>query len=72
MNKRIGTYIIPKVTGESYKAYVPTTLPPKPPMDLTRLYPHLEKATLALAELSSIHKNIPNKSLFIYMYTAII
>lgn len=68
MNTRIGTYIIQKVTGEPYKAYVPAKLPPEPPLNLTKLYPYLEKATLALAELNSIHKSIPNTSLFIYMY----
>ena len=68
MNQRIGTYITQKVAGEPYKAYVPQKLPPEPPLDLSRLYPFLEKATLALAELNSIHKSIPNTSLFIYMY----
>ena len=55
MNQRIGTYITQKIAGESYKAYVPPKLPPKPPIDLARLYPYLEKATLALAELNSIN-----------------
>lgn len=68
MNQRTGTYILQKVLGESYKAYVPPKLPPEPFIDLTQLYPYLEKATLALAELNSIHKTIPNTSLFIYMY----
>ncbi len=34
MNKRIGKYIIQKVSGESYKAYIPPELPPEPPIDL--------------------------------------
>jgi hypothetical protein len=68
LNRRIGTYITQKVPGESYKAYIPSKLPPVPPVDLTQLYPCLEKATLALAELNSIHKTIPNTSLFVYMY----
>lgn len=69
MKQRIGTYITsPKVAGESYKAYIPPALPPTPPIDLTQLYSYLEKATSALAELNSIHKSIPNTSLFIYMY----
>lgn len=68
MNKRIGIYITQKVSGESYKAYVPAKLPPEPPIELTLLYPYLEKAALALAELNSIHKTIPNTALFIYMY----
>jgi Fic family protein len=68
MNQRVGTYITQKVPGESYKTYVPPKLPPEPLVDLGRLYPYLEKATLALAELNSICKTIPNPSLFIYMY----
>ena len=68
MNKRIGTYITKKVATESYREYVPSQLPPEPPIDVSSLYPYLEKATLALAELNSIAQIIPNISLFIYMY----
>ena len=68
MSKLIGKYITQKSAGESYKAYVPPALPPKPALDLTEIYPHLEKATHALAQLNSITKSIPNISLFIYMY----
>jgi Fic family protein len=68
MTQRIGTYIAQKGAGESYKAYLPPNLPPQPPLDLTKLYPYLEKATLALGQLNSLHKSIPNTALFIYMY----
>lgn len=68
MSKRLGNYVTQKVSGESYKAYVPAKLPPEPPIDLAILYPYLEKAMQALAELNTIHKTIPNTSLFIYMY----
>lgn len=68
MNQRIGTYIHQKVAAESYKAYIPPKLPPKPQIDLKFLYPILEKATSALVELNSLQKAIPNTSLFIYMY----
>jgi Fic family protein len=67
MNKRIGTYVIQKVQGESYRAYIPPKLPPNPPIELAALYPYLERATLALAELNSLHKTIPNTALFMYM-----
>jgi Fic family protein len=67
MNKRIGTYITKTFPTESYKAYVPAKLPP-PALELEKLYPHLEKATHALAQLNSVHKKIPNTALFIYMY----
>jgi len=68
MQNRIGKYITQKITGESFKAYIPTKLPPNPAIDLTKLYPALEKATIALAELNSVLKSIPNTALFIYMY----
>lgn len=68
MNQRIGTYITQSVPGESYRAYIPAKLPPEPSILLPQIYPHLEKAALALAELNSIHKVIPNTALFIYMY----
>jgi len=68
MKKRIGTYLTHKVSGESYRTYIPPKLPPTPPIDLERLYPYLEKATQALAELNSVAKSIPNISLFIYIY----
>jgi Fic family protein len=68
MNKRIGKYITQNTAGEPFKAYVPPFLPPDPPLDLQPFYPLLEKATLALAELNSLTRSIPNKTLFIYMY----
>lgn len=68
MNKRVGLYSTQKASGESYKAYLPAKLPPEPPLELGLLYPYLEKATHALAELNSLHKTIPNTTLFIYMY----
>lgn len=43
-------------------------MPPRPDIDLTILYPKLEKANQALGELNGISKTIPNAALFIYMY----
>lgn len=68
MNTRIGKYILQNMTDESYKAYVPQKLPPNPPLQLDKLYPFLEKATFALGELNSLSGDVPNVSLFIYMY----
>ncbi|MBS1986926.1 Fic family protein [Candidatus Dependentiae bacterium] len=67
-NKRIGNYLNQSVVGGHYNAYIPQDLPPAPPLDLQVLYPYLEKATKALAELNSSTQAIPNTSLFIYMY----
>ncbi len=66
--KRLGTYVLQKLKEDSYKAYIPPLLPPNPPLNVSMLYPALEKATLAIAELNGITKSIPNTSLFIYMY----
>ncbi len=68
MNKRIGFYALQKVAGEPFNAYVPPKLPPDPSIDVARLYPDLEKATHAVAQLNSVAKSIPNVSLFLYMY----
>lgn len=68
MNNRAGKYITQTGPGESYKAFIPAKLPPQPPIDISKLYTSLEKATLTLAELNSFHKAIPNTALFIYMY----
>ncbi|MBS0185419.1 MAG: Fic family protein [Proteobacteria bacterium] len=68
MHQRIGKYIIQKIGGETYQAYVPPKLPPNPALKLDKFYLSLEKATLALSELNSMHKYISNTSLFIYMY----
>ncbi len=68
MNKRIGTYITKEVAGESYKVYIPPNLPLEPAVDLKKLSGLLEKSVAALSKLNNISKNIPNKSLFMYMY----
>ena len=68
MNKDIGRHLTKKIAGETYKAYIPTSLQTMPPIQLDLLYPILEKATIALEKLNNITKSIPNTSLFIYMY----
>ena len=68
MHRQNGTYITQKNSGEVYKAYIPPKLQTLPKLDLQLVYPYLEKATMALAELNSMAKSIPNTSLFIYMY----
>ncbi len=67
MDTRLGKFINIKIPGESYKAYLPVQLSDLD-LDLGRLYSHLERATLAIAELNAISTSIPNKALFLYMY----
>jgi Fic family protein len=66
MRKRPGRYVTMGVAGESYRAYVPDSLPPS--IDLERVSGLLEKSATALAELNNISRSIPNTSLFIHMY----
>lgn len=68
LKKRIGRYAMQKISGEAYQAYIPSQLPPDPPLHLEELYPLIDRATQVLAELNSIIHSIPNTSLFIYMY----
>lgn len=67
-NGRIGVYIHQKTPQESYKAYLPPHLPLDPPIDIDSIYPYLEKATRALAQLNALAKSIPNHALFVYMH----
>lgn len=71
MNKadRIGRYVKSSVVaGESFRAYIPQPLPPEPPIDMTDLYPLLDKATSALGRLDGMSMVLPDASLFLYMY----
>lgn len=65
---KIGTYVTQKISTEPYKAYIPPKLPPSSALNLSELYPYLDRATQALVELNAITKSIPNTDLFIYMY----
>lgn len=68
IKNRVGKLVKQGITGEYYYCYVPKKLPPEPPLQMDKLYPQLEKAIQAVAELNALAKSVPNKSLFIYMY----
>lgn len=56
------------IAGERYEAYIPKPLPPSPPLDMSRLYPLLDKATTTMGRLDGMSMVLPNASLFLYMY----
>ena len=68
INTRLGTYIACNTAGESYRSYVPAPLPPKPAIDMDRLYKPLDQAMKALGALDALAKLLPDISLFLYMY----
>ncbi len=64
-----GTYELTSAGGEAVRAFVPSPLPPTPPILLDGgLQPVLEAAVLALGRLDGVSSLLPDKSLFLYSY----
>lgn len=64
-----GRYEITTVGGESVRAFVPSPLPPAPPLAFEAgLQRALEAAVLALGRLDGVSALLPDKSLFLYAY----
>jgi len=64
-----GRYVTISTVGEKVLAFVPSPLPPQPPVDWTpELHSKFDDALLALGRLDSISILLPNTSLFLYMY----
>lgn len=64
-----GRYEITTVGGERVRAFVPTPLPPVPPISLDGpLQQALEAAVLALGRLDGVSALLPDKALFLYTY----
>ena len=64
-----GRYVTISTVGEKAQAFVPTPLPPRPPIDWTpELRSKFDQALLALGRLDSVSTLLPDTSLFLYMY----
>lgn len=64
-----GRYVIISTVGEKAQAFVPSNLPPRPPIDWTpELRNKFDQALLALGRLDSVSTLLPDTSLFLYMY----
>jgi Fic family protein len=64
-----GRYEITSAGGETVRAFLPSPLPPAPPLDLSApLQVLLERALLALGRLDSLTTLLPDTSLFRYSY----
>jgi Fic family protein len=69
VNRAAGQYITSTVGGESYKAFLPSPLPPDPPLALDgELLQWLEKANRAIGRLDGISDVLPDSHLFLYQY----
>lgn len=65
---RQGQYLNCTVAGESYRAYLPSSLPPVPPLRLDACLDRMEKANQALGRLDGLATLLPDISLFLYFY----
>ena len=64
-----GRYVTISTAGEKVQAFVPSPLPPRPPIAWTgELRRKFDDALLALGRLDSVSTLLPDTSLFIYMY----
>jgi Fic family protein len=64
-----GKYEVTSLGGEQVRAFVPTPLPPSPPLEInSALQRLLEKATLALGRLDSVSLLLPDPNIFLYTY----
>lgn len=70
MNRGLtGRYETSEIGGEQVRAFVPSPLPPVPPLDLTgRRQILLEQALLDLGRLDSVSTLLPDPHLFLYAY----
>ncbi len=67
--RKTGEYIISSTGGERVRTYVPYSLPPHPPLEITPDRQNLlDRALLSLGRLDSITTILPDTSLFLYMY----
>lgn len=64
-----GKYVTVPTAGEPFRAFVPTPLPPKPPVDWTpALRRRFDDALLAVGRLDAITSVLPNASLLLYSF----
>ena len=66
--ERAGRYQKASVAGAAYFTFIPNPLPPEPPLQMEKILPLLEKASMTLRRLDSLSDSLPDSSLFLYMY----
>lgn len=69
MKRSTGHYEPCSAAGESYKAFIPSPLPPDPPIEWTsKLHGLMEKANQAVGRLDGLTHSLPDVSIFLYSY----
>ncbi len=65
---RIGEYVETSIAGERTRAYIPKSLPPIPPIDITSMISLYDRARGALGQLDGVTSILPSAPLFLFMY----
>lgn len=68
IRRKTGEYSITSPAGEAVRAFVPSPLPPDPPLELHSLFPLLDRANQSVGRLDGLSNVLPNTELFLYMY----
>ena len=69
MGRETGKYVTSSLNGRAYQAFVPSPLPPDPPLHLDHaLAARRDMALVALGELKGITRILPDARLFLYQY----
>lgn len=64
-----GKYIVISTVGETVRAFVPNSLPPDPPLEISPvLQKKLDEAVHSLGRLDGMAGNLPDINLFLYMF----
>ena len=61
LDGRLGKFVETSVAGERVCAFVPSPLPPEPPIDLSNLLTRMSAAERALGRLDGVSVLLPNK-----------
>jgi Fic family protein len=69
MDRTSGEWVSASTAGSRYRAFVPRSLPPEPPLAFdASLVAQLERATRALGQLDGAARTLPRPELFLYHY----
>ena len=68
LSSRLGKRVAITTAGEKVEAFVPSPLPPEPPVRMDRLYRFLDEANRAIGRLDGVTSILPDTPLFLYMY----
>lgn len=69
MSRETGAYVVSNLNGQPYRSFVPSALPPNPPLKLDHeLVTRRDQALVALGELKGVTRVLPDARLFLYQY----